>query len=224
MICEKKIFPNSNPVVAVFDLDGTLTKKDTYIPFLLRVFKSRPGRLFHVSGLPFFLALFYMRLINNHRLKQIFLYVFLKGAEIEDILNVASEFVRALLKDGMNPVGLKLLHLHQKRGDRIILLTASFDIYVSIIAKHLGITEILCTRAEIFEDRYTGNYSGLNCHGFEKLRRIKLYLGNIKKKVFAYSDDISDLPLLQWAGKGFFVTPNKRSIRDGRCGFFQIIK
>ena len=43
------LLSDSGPLVAIFDLDGTLTKKDTYIPFLLFILKHRPIRIFYVS-------------------------------------------------------------------------------------------------------------------------------------------------------------------------------
>lgn len=70
---------NSGSLVAIFDLDGTLAKRDTYKPFLLNVLKHRQGRVFNVSILPVFIAMFCMNIINNHKLKQIFLAAFLKG-------------------------------------------------------------------------------------------------------------------------------------------------
>ena len=215
---------NSGPLVAIFDLDGTLTKRDTYIPFLLNVLKCRPGRIFYVLILPVFLALFYIKLIDNHKLKQIFLYTFLKGAKVENIFEIASKFINELLKNRMNSIGLELLHYHQNKGDRIIIATASFDIYVGILADRLGVKEFICTKGDIYNGRFTGKISGLNCYGDEKVKKIKIYLENISREsVISYSDDISDYPMLRWAGKGFLVTPNRKSVQDQRSIAFRII-
>ena len=216
---------NYSPLLAIFDLDGTLTKRDTYIPFLLFILKHRPIRIFYVSILPFFIVFFYFKIIDNNKLKQLFLSAFLKRAKVEKVLVLASQFVDQLLKTGMSSIGLQLLRYHQDQGDNVLMATASFDIYVRILAKHLNVDEVVCTEAEVVGGRFTGKINRLNCHGNEKLRRIKQYLGNIDKKMtIAYSDDIIDFPMLQWAAKGCLVTPSRKCLKDPKSKGFKIIK
>jgi len=212
-------------LIAIFDLDGTLTKKDTYIPFLLSILKKRPERLIHTLGLPFFMLFYFIKVLNNNELKEIFLYKVLSEMEIGEVAFISSKFVENLLKKGMNPLGVKLLNMHQNNRDRIIIATASFDIYVNSIAKRLGVHELICTRAETKNGRYTGKIDGLNCYGEEKLIKIKQYLGELlQARIIAYSDHLSDFPMLKFANEGYLVTPSRWCLKDKRCESFSIFK
>lgn len=213
------------PSIAIFDLDGTLTKRDTFLPFLLTIIKIRPSRLPYIPILPFFVLFYYLKIIDNHKLKQAFLFAFLAGVEVDHVLSVASTFAGQLFKSGMNPAGMKMLRYHIDRGDHVIIATASFCFYVKTLADCLGVDDIICTEAEIVAGRLTGRIKGLNCHGKEKLRRIKLCLGNTPdKNIIAYSDHSSDFPMLEWAGKGYLVTPTRKCLRNPISKKFQIIK
>ena len=216
---------NLGSLIAIFDIDGTLTKKDTFIPFFLRSLRNRPLRIFHTLILPFFIVLYYLKIINNHKLKEIFLYTVLSRAKVEDVEVIVYPFVDKLIKKGMNSIGMQLLANHQNRGDRILIASASFNLYVRNIANCLGVNEIVCSEAEIVDDRYTGRFNGLNCYGEEKLLRLKKYLGDIfPKKTIVYSDHLSDYPILQWADYGYLITPSKKCLQDQRSKEFLIIK
>ncbi len=221
----EKLNYDSYPLVVIFDLDGTLTNKDTYLSFLLYIIKYRSLRILRISILPFYVIFYFFKIIDNHKLKQIFLSAFLCGEKVENITALAYKFVDRLIKNGMNSTGWKMLHRHQIKGDRIILATASFDIYVKILANRLGIDEIICTEAEITDGKFTGRIDGLNCFGDEKLRRVKQYLGDIPmSSSIAYSDHISDFPMLEWAGKSYLITPTWKCLQDPRVKEFKILR
>ena len=70
----------------IFDLDGTLTKSDTYLPYLIGFLKRNPQRWFKALTLPLAVILFYLKLRDNQWLKTIFLTVILGGETKENIL------------------------------------------------------------------------------------------------------------------------------------------
>jgi HAD superfamily hydrolase (TIGR01490 family) len=205
--------------VGVFDLDGTLTRSDTYLAYLLGVLSMRPARLLRTWRLPFDVLLFRCGLRDNSWLKQRFLRAILGGLTDADLRHWTQRFVDRLMEDGLRQAGLATLRHHQSQAHRTILLSASLDIYVREIAARLEFSDCVCTSAERDMDgRLTGRLAGENCHGPEKLRRMERLFGPARQHVHvvAYGDHRSDLPLLRWADRGVLVSPSPSLARAAR--------
>ena len=199
---------------AVFDLDGTLTKKDTYIPFLMNCAIKCGLRNLSIFLLPCHILAFKVGLISNEKLKEKFLNAFLGGVKKEKLNFVTRQFVEQLIKKGMRREIVNILHQCRERGDHVILASASFDFYVEEIAERLKVDKIICTRAEIQDQRITGRIADKNCYGNEKARRVLEYFAQFKKKDFiVYTDHYSDLPLIQKASAVYIVDPGHKTRR-----------
>jgi HAD superfamily hydrolase (TIGR01490 family) len=200
------------PRLVVFDLDETLTRYDTFVPFLAGYLaRQRRRRCLGLWRLP--VALLKFRNWGDRTwLKTELLRACLGGEPRARIAAWTERFVDDLLAQKMRAQGLAQLRADQARGVRIILASASFDIYVERIAARLGITEVLATRAAWDDrDRLVG-IQGENCRNAEKLRQIKMleYMPENGAGVTAYSDSHADLPLLAWAERGVAVCPSKQ--------------
>lgn len=200
------------PRIAVFDLDVTLTRYDTFLPFVsgyLRHWRKR--RSLGLWRLP--LALLKFRHWGDRSwIKTQFLKAFIGGEPRARVAAWAERFVDELLDKAMREPGLEQLRAYQRQGVRVILASASFDIYVERIAARFGIDEVLATRAAWDDrDRLVG-MAGENCREEEKLRRVRALAGMPEDGagVAAYSDSHADLPLLRWAEHGVAVCPSKR--------------
>lgn len=200
------------PRIAVFDLDETLTQYDTFLPFVTGYIRHYRGwRALSPGRLPFSLLRFW-RWNDRSWVKAEVLRAFLGGVLSADIAPWVTRFVDDLLATGMRGEALVRLREHQRQGVRVILASASFDLYVERAGQELGIGEVLATRAA-WEDRGgLAGMEGINCRHEEKLRRLKQMkdIPNDGRGVVAYSDSHADLPLLTWAEKGVAVCPTKR--------------
>ena len=58
--------------ISIFDLDGTLTKSDTYLAYLVGFLKRNPKRWFKALILPFAVVMFYLKIRDNQWLKNYF--------------------------------------------------------------------------------------------------------------------------------------------------------
>ena len=196
--------------IAVFDLDVTLTRYDTYLPFLFGYLRRNPKRILPLSLLPFkLLAVWRWR--NRRWVKQSFLTAFLGGEPKARLQQWAQLFADSIFAKAMRDPGLKRLRAHQDAGDRVVLASASFDIYVELIAKHLQIDEVIASNLRWDEQQNLAGIEGENCRHEEKLKRVKALLQQDSgDHVTAYSDSHADLPLLAWAQVGVAVCPSKR--------------
>jgi phosphatidylglycerophosphatase C len=204
--------PIEKKTISIFDLDGTLSKKDTYLPYLLGFLMQNPRRWLKAVALPFAVMLFYLKIRTNEWLKEFFLELVFGGERKSNIEKWNRIYLDKLLKSGMRRDILDLLMERQKAGDIVIIATASLDIYVNDVANALNINHVICTGTQSVNNILTGKLSQKNCYGLEKLIRVKQYLeeNNLVGEIHAYSDHSSDLPLLGFANIAFAVYPTPK--------------
>jgi len=202
--------------LVVFDLDGTLTRYVTYRSFLIYCLRRRPSRFLRSALLPLDILRFKLRLKDNAWLKMRFLTAVLGGAGESELRPLIGGFVDRTLARGMRRGALDVLAQHRAAEDRLILLSASPDIYVYEIAARLGFMQCLSTRCERdVLGRLTGRLDGANCYGVEKRRRLEDSVGKSRAllRVIAYADHASDVPLLTWADEAVLVNPTRKTRR-----------
>lgn len=200
--------------LVIFDLDNTLTRRDTLVPYLLGYLTRKPWKIFRTLHLPVAALLFKLRVINNARLKEIFITALLAGASREVIQHWSGIFIRKLLAHGMRKDGIEILNQHIKAGDYTILLSASPDIYVYNLGAHLGFRKVICTRTEWESGRLTGRLANENCRGSEKVKCLdKLRKEFPNASITAYADNCSDIDLLRSADKGILVNGTRKAHR-----------
>lgn len=205
--------------VAVFDLDGTLTVRDTFVPFLVGILIRTPSRWLRTVPLAFGVLLYFLALRDNTWLKSHFLRHILGGISTDRIELWGAAFADRLIASGLRAEGLRRLKNHLEAGHDVVLATASPDIYVEPLVFKLGIEKFVCTRTE--RDgvgRFTGRLDGKNCKGIEKLSRVIALLDddNENRTAYAYSDDHADLPLLRWSNCPVLICPTPQLARRAR--------
>ena len=164
--------------------------------------------------LPVAALLFKIGVINNARLKEIFITAFLAGTSREEIRRWSATFIDKLLAHGMRKEGLDRLNQHINAGDYTVLLSASLDIYVHDLGNQLGFEETICTRAEWKSDRLTGLLASANHQGAEKVKHLdKLREQYPNATITAYADNDSDIDLLRRADNGILVNASRKARR-----------
>ena len=101
--------------VAIFDLDGTLTRGDTFLAFLIYVLKRNPLRLRHCVGLPHKVAMSKLGRMSNDVLKAAFLGAILKGATRDEIREHAVLFAEKCVRQMVKPAVLARIKWHRSK-------------------------------------------------------------------------------------------------------------
>lgn len=137
-------------------------------------------------------------------------YVFKKGTKTE-FKEVMYRFLRFCnidkdLKDfwSVNKNKIKQFYLKQKKSDDVII-SASPEFLLKPICNELEIINLIASRV----DCKTGKYSGINCHGKEKVRRFYEIFGKDTKVEEFYSDSYSDTPMAEIAKRAYLVKQDK---------------
>jgi phosphatidylglycerophosphatase C len=204
------------PAVAIFDLDGTLTRGDTYLAFLLHVLRNKPLRLRRCLGLPGRAALCKLGYLSREALKAAFLRALLKGATRAEVEQFAIPFAEKCVRALSKPAALRRIDWHRTQGHRLVLASASVDLYVPLVGALLGFDETVCTRVAWRDDRLTGDLDGPNLRGDAKLQAVRTLIARHPGGAmsFAYSDSHADLPLLAFADYGVAVDPDRALHRE----------
>jgi HAD superfamily hydrolase (TIGR01490 family) len=168
--------------------------------------------------LPFWLGLYAFRLLSDQAAKQRVLIAFLRGQPRTQVALHTEWFCGSWVRQRLREDVVERLRAHQQAGDRVILLSASPDVYVPAIGRMLGIDEVLCTQVAGCDECWDGALDQENCKGEAKVRRLVEYLGasTPPSRSWAYGDSPSDLPVLQWADNGFLVKGGSLTAVSGK--------
>ena len=205
----------SSPCVALFDLDGTLTWRDTLVPFLLRYASHHPRRLLRLTRmLP--AAVAYLANRDRGLLKSRFIQAAMAGDARSRVDAWADEYVASLQGRGVfRAEALSVVEAHRAAGHRLVLLSASPDLYVPRIGTLLGFERTLCTEVEWRQERLDGALRTPNRRGEEKsncLAWLRTQYPGLP--VVAYGNSASDLPHMRKADEALLVNANGAAKRE----------
>jgi phosphatidylglycerophosphatase C len=199
--------------LVVFDLDGTITYRDTLLPYvrgyLARAHRSRARML----GVLPTLAAFILGAADHGAVKSAFIRSTLGGATRSDLLAWTDEFVSWVIGPGSSPAALAMVQAHRDAGDRLVLMSASTDLYVPQIGRALGFDEVICTGVEFDSaGKLTGALSTANRRGAEKVRCFRaLCRQHPGLQTVAYGNAGSDLAHLKLADQPRLVNASRRT-------------
>lgn len=193
------------PVVAAFDFDGTLTYRDSLLPFLLYA-TTLPVFASNMFVLLPTLAGYALGLIPNGVAKQRLLTRFFSGIPIERLRAQAEQFAAQRLPGLIRPAALRRLAWHKRQGHRCVVISASLELYVRPWALQAGFDEVIGSRLETLQDgRVSGRLLEGNCFGSEKVRRLEALLDDRNGyTLYAYGDSRGDRELLSGADFAFY--------------------
>jgi phosphatidylglycerophosphatase C len=203
------------PRLALFDLDGTITRHNTLAPYAIGLLLRHPARMPRVLSVLPALARFVLGRCDHGELKAAFIHKTFGGLERRDLDAWTARFVPRLLKNGLFDDARAAIERHRLHGDTLALLSASIDLYVPAIGKALGFADIECTGVAWDNTRLIGTLSTANRRGEEKVRCLEALRGRHPElAVVAYGNAQSDLAHLRLAEHGILVNGSRAAVRQ----------
>ena len=199
-------------LIAVFDFDGTLIKKDSMTLFFFRYFHLSIKNIPNFFRLFFETLKYFLKIYSQKQFKEKYINLVISLSGHKDIDALFDDFSRYLLGLVFKTAKKRIIEF-RKKGFKTILLSASPDIYLEKINRELGFSELICTRMTYSNNRVA--ISSLNCYGKDK---IKMLLDKYKedrvdwKGSYCYTDSESDRGLLDLFGNPYIVN----NIRFGK--------
>ncbi len=148
---------------------------------------------------------YFLKIYSQRQFKEIYINLIIDSSSIKDTEALFDDFSKYLLGLVFKTAKKEIIRLKDK-GYKIILLSASLDLYLEKVSKELGFSELICTRTACSDNKI--KISGLNCYGKNK---IKMLLSSHKedrvdwKASYCYSDSESDRELMSLFGNPHIV-------------------
>lgn len=196
-------------IVAAFDVDGTLTSRDCVVPFLRRFVLRRSVVVSALRQVREGAVAVGRR--DRDRLRIAATSAVLAGVAVRDLDERAADFAASIVANRLRDDTVGRLRWHVGQGHRVVLVSASYEVYLRPLAEHLGAEAVLGTRLEIDTgDVCTGRLAGRNCRAAEKVHRLDewLALEGIERTdvdLWAYGDSPGDRELLAAADHPVWV-------------------
>ena len=172
------------------------------MPFLFRAF-GRKKVIFAFVRLAPEVAKIVIGFSDRDTFKEALIRTLFEGESVPRLKEIGREHAKAIIR-WVRPEALRRISWHRSRGDRIVMISASLDLYLEFVAAELGFDDLACTRPSVANAKFSGGLQGRNCRGPEKVRRLQELVGSLEDcEIYAYGDSAGDRELLEVADRSF---------------------
>jgi HAD superfamily hydrolase (TIGR01490 family) len=200
-------------VAAFFDLDKTIISRSSALAFGPSFY--RHGLITRAEALRTAYAQLVYRIggADHQRMERIRTAVgeLCRGWPVDRVTDI----VRRHLDETIGPLvyadARRLIVAHGKAGQDVIIVSTSGQEMVGPIGDLLGASEVIATRMEVTDGRYTGQME-FWAYGEAKASRVRELAarrGYRLRDCYAYSDSVTDLPMLEVVGHPRVVNPDR---------------
>jgi HAD superfamily hydrolase (TIGR01490 family) len=135
-----------------------------------------------------------------------------KGWERTEIERLVEDVLLEIIDPYVYAEALELLAEHRAAGRAIYIVSSSPEEVVKPLARHFGVSGVIATRAQVGADnRYTGTLE-FYAYGEQKAEAMRELAGKHGLDLsasYAYSDSITDAPMLEAVGHPVSVNPDR---------------
>ncbi|OBB47132.1 HAD-IB family hydrolase [Mycobacterium sp. 852002-51961_SCH5331710] len=198
---------------AFFDLDKTVIAKSSTLAFSKPFFEQGLLNRRAVLKSTYAQFLFLMSGADHDQMDRMRAYVtnMCTGWDVEQVKSIVSETLHDIVNPLVFAEAAELIADHKLCGRDVVMVSASGEEIVAPIARALGATHAMATRMVVEDGKYTGEIA-FYCYGEGKvaaIRELAAREGYALEHSYAYSDSITDLPMLEAVGHPSVVNPDR---------------
>lgn len=188
----------TRPALALFDFDGTITDEDMFSLFLNYSATGLRKWLGKIVITPFYM-LYKAGILPARRMRPIASVIAFSGRDAEQVKVLGDRFARDVIIRHLRAQAKEKLDWHQRRGDTIVIVSASLNAYLKPWCDAQGY-HLLCSEVVNDSKRMSGLYRYGDCSLERKVERVttKFDLSHYCT-VYAYGDTHEDIPMLKLA-------------------------
>ncbi len=213
--------------LAIFDLDNTLISGDSDYEWgcFLVARGIVDGGDFEQKNKKFY---------DEYKAGRLDIFEFLKFAlqplaanDMASLNQWHKEYMAAHIQKMISPGALELVDKHRRRGDTLLIITATNRFVTAPIANEFGVENLLATDPEIVDDQFTGKVAGTPCFQEGKVTRLNQWLEETGENLsgsWFYTDSHNDLPLLRKVDNPVAVNPDDELRTEAGKKNWQIIE
>ncbi len=198
---------------AFFDLDKTVIAKSSTLAFSKPFFDQGLLNRRAVLKSTYAQFLFLMSGADHEQMDRMRTYLteMCAGWDVEQVRSVVGETLHEIVDPLVFDEAANLIADHKLCGRDVVVVSASGEEIVAPIARALGATHAMATRMVVEDGKYTGEV-GFYCYGEGKvdaIRELAASEGYALEHCYAYSDSVTDLPMLEAVGHPTVVNPDR---------------
>ena len=203
----------TRPTAAFFDLDKTIIAKSSTLAF------SKPFQAGGLISRRAMLRSAYAQFVylvggaDHDQMEKLrsFMSQLCAGWDVATVREIVADTLHNIVDPLVYDEAVSLIEEHRLAGRDIVIVSTSGAEVVGPIGEMLGADRVVATRMEIVDGRYTGEIEHY-VYGEEKATAI-LDLANTVgydlPSCYAYSDSVTDVPMLEAVGHAHAVNPDK---------------
>ncbi|MEZ0341704.1 HAD-IB family hydrolase [Mycobacterium sp. pV006] len=198
---------------AFFDLDKTVIAKSSTLAFSKPFFDQGLINRRTVLKSAYAQFLFLMSGADHEQIDRMRNYItnMCAGWDVEQVKTIVGETLHDIVDPLVFAEAAELIADHRLCGRDVVIVSASGEEIVAPIARALGATHAMATRMVVEDGRYTGDIA-FYCFGEGKVAAIRALAareGYALEHCYAYSDSITDIPMLAAVGHPTVVNPDR---------------
>ena len=198
---------------AFFDLDKTIVARSSPLALGRSFFKEGLINRSHLLKSLYAQLLFQFMGADDEKLERMRAAAsrLTEGWEVERVKQVVAEVLEEVMTPLIYAEALELIHYHRAAGRLICIVSSSPEEIVEPLARLIQVDEWIATKPRIVDGKYTGELD-FYAYGPHKARAMEELASRRDIDLegsFAYSDSISDLPMLEVVGNPIAVNPDK---------------
>jgi len=198
-------------IIALFDLDGTLSSGRIWEGFLKYYLIRKKKRAWILAFWVTHLALWLLnkcKLLGSEKYKVKWLEdlsgIF-KGASEEEVIDVYHWVSDNYISKSLRNDVVEILNQHKQSGHIVVIVSATYSKLLQIVGQRLGVPYVVGTKLEVIDGKYTGKTVKPLCFGENKAKLLKEFIDQNGLEIdssssFAYADTIFDVPFLELVG------------------------
>jgi HAD superfamily hydrolase (TIGR01490 family) len=201
------------PTAAFFDLDKTIIAKSSTLAFSRPFFQS--GLINRRTVLRSAYAQFVFALAgadeDQMQRMRAFITSMCAGWDVAQIREIVNETLHEIIDPLVYAEAVQLIDAHRQAGRDVVIVSTSGEELVAPIATLVGADRTLATRMVVDDGRYTGEIAHY-MYGPTKadaIRELATERGYDLVECYAYSDSLTDLPMLEAVGHPSAVNPDR---------------
>lgn len=189
--------------LALFDFDGTITRGDSWTPFM-RLATGPARKAFGYTMLLPVGAGYYAGLVTGRAARPMYAHVAFRGVDTTRIRDLGCRYASEVLPRTVRPRASEQIAWHKGNGDTVVVVSGSLAVYVQPWCERAGV-DCIATELEELRGRLTGRYLGGECTGAEKATRIRQrYDLRQYRDIYAYGDTSEDREMLALANRRYY--------------------
>jgi HAD superfamily hydrolase (TIGR01490 family) len=207
------VVTSAGRTAAFFDLDKTIIAKSSVLAF---------GRPFYQNGLlnrravlrsAYAQFMFALAGADHDQIERMRAYItsMSTGWDVAQVREIVAETLHEIIDPIVYDEAVELIAMHKTAGRAVVIVSTSGEEVVTPIGEMLGADEVVATRMVVADGKYTGEIERY-AYGPEKavlIRGLAEEKGYDLTASYAYSDSVTDIPMLESVGHPYVVNPDR---------------